>query len=79
MFTKTLIAAAVAVPAFALASTGFAGPTYQGGPKSSIAIGAPNQTVETKKPYAEYVPTKRSGTNAHIYQGGPNSPVPHRR
>ncbi len=76
MFTKTLIAAALVMPALALSSTAFAGGTYQGGPKSGLWTNSPSQTVETNKPYAQI---GQSTTNRHIYRGGPNSPVLHGR
>ncbi len=37
MFKKSLIAAALVVPAFALSSAAFAGQVYQGGPKSGLS------------------------------------------
>ena len=76
MFTKSLIAAAVVVPAFALSSAVYAGPVYQGGPKSPIAVRAPNQTVDSK-PYAQFVPDIRVGTKKYTFQGGPKSTIPH--
>ncbi len=78
MFPKTLAAAALLVPAVALADAASAGSAYQGGPKSTVSTGAPSQTFETKKPFAQYVPgaTVRS---KHIYQGGPQSTIPHRQ
>jgi hypothetical protein len=76
MFTKSLIAAALVVPAFALSSAAYAGPVYQGGPKSAISVSVPNQTVDSK-PYAQYVPDARVGTRKHIYQGGPKTVTPH--
>ncbi len=66
MLTKTLIAAALVVPALALSSAAFAGSTYQGGPKSGLWTNTPS--VQTNTPYAEVVqPT----VNRPIYQGGP--------
>ena len=48
MFKKSLIAAALVVPAFALSSAAFAGQVYQGGPKSGLSASAP--TFEANKP-----------------------------
>lgn len=75
MLTKTLIAAALAIPALALSSAAFAGQVYQGGPKSGISRNV--QTVEINKPYAQLVPGTRVGTSTHVYQGGPKSTMPH--
>ena len=47
MFTKSLIAAALVVPAFALSSAAFAGHVYQGGPKSGLT--ARVQTFESQQ------------------------------
>jgi hypothetical protein len=75
MFTKSLIAAALVVPAFALSSAAYAGPVYQGGPKSGISTSA--QTFESNKPYAQLVPNTRAATSKHVYQGGPKTTSPH--
>ena len=75
MFTKSLIAAALVVPAFALSSAAYAGPVYQGGPKSGITATA--QTFEANKPYAQAVPNNRAVAGKHIYQGGPKTVTPH--
>ena len=72
MFKKSLIAAALLVPAVALSSAAFAGQVYQGGPKSGLT--ARVQTFEANKPYAQDV-TARAGK--HIYQGGPKTATPH--
>jgi hypothetical protein len=72
MFKKSLIAAALVVPAIALSSAAFAGQTYQGGPKSGLT--ARVQTFEANKPYAQDVSAR---TGKHIYQGGPKTVVPH--
>ena len=69
MFTKSLIAAALAV---ALSSAAFAGQAYQGGPKSGLSTNA--QSFEANKPYAQDV-SARAGK--HIYQGGPKTATPH--
>ncbi len=69
MFTKSLIAAAVAV---ALSSAAFAGQTYQGGPKSGLM--GKTQSFEINKPFAQDV-SAREGR--HIYQGGPKAATPH--
>lgn len=80
MFTKTLVTAALTVLVFPLSGVAYAeGLVYQGGPKSTISTRAPSPTVEANKPYAQYVPAMRSGTNKHIYQGGPKSPIPHQQ
>jgi hypothetical protein len=71
MFTKSLIAAALAV---ALSSAAFAGQAYQGGPKSGLTVRV--QSFEANKPYAQDV-SARAGK--HIYQGGPNSAITHRQ
>jgi hypothetical protein len=76
MFTKSLIAAALVVPAFALSSAAYAGgPVYQGGPKSGISMSA--QTFESNKPYAQLVPDTRAAKSKHVYQGGPKTVTPH--
>lgn len=75
MFTKSLIAAAVVVPALALSSAVYAGPVYQGGPKSGITTSAP--TFESNKPYAQLVPDTRTVKSKHVYQGGPKTVIPH--
>jgi hypothetical protein len=72
MFKKSLIAAALLVPAVALSSAAFAGQVYQGGPKSGLT--ARVQTFEANKPYAQDV-SARAGK--HIYQGGPKTATPH--
>lgn len=73
MFNKTLIVTALVVPALTLSSAAFADPVYRGGPKSGIWTSA--RTVESNKPYAQYVPTTAAGK--HVYQGGPKTVVPH--
>ena len=75
MFTKSLIAAALVVPALALSSAAYAGPNYRGGPKSGITTSTP--TFESNKPYAQFVPDTRPSTNRHVYQGGPKTAIPH--
>ena len=75
MFKKSLIAAALVVPAFALSSAAFAGQVYQGGPKSGLSASA--QTFEANKPYAQFVPDNRAATNKHQYQAGPKTVKPH--
>ena len=75
MFTKSLIAAALVVPAVALSSAAFAGQVYQGGPKSGLT--ARVQTFESNKPYAQLVPDTRAATSKHVYQGGPKTATPH--
>jgi len=72
MFNKSLIAAALVVPALALSSTAYS-QVYQGGPKSAIATRA--QTFEVNKPYAQFVQDKAK-TN-HKYLGGPMGAMPH--
>lgn len=72
MFKKSLIAAALVVPAIALSSAAFAGQAYQGGPKSGLSTNA--QSFEANKPYAQDV-TARAGK--HLYQGGPKTTTPH--
>jgi hypothetical protein len=72
MFKKSLIAAALLVPAVALSSAAFADQVYQGGPKSGLT--ARVQTFEANKPYAKDV-SARAGK--HIYQGGPMTATPH--
>ena len=76
MFKKSLIAAALVVPAFALSSAAFAGQVYQGGPKSGLTASA--QTFEANKPYAQFVPDNRAATSKHrLYQAGPKTVKPH--
>jgi len=75
MFKKSLIAAALVVPAFALSSAAFAGQVYQGGPKSGLTASAP--TFEANKPYAQFVPDNRAATSKHPYQAGPKTVKPH--
>jgi hypothetical protein len=75
MFKKSLIAAALAVPAFALSSAAFAGQVYQGGPKSGLSTSA--QTFEANKPYAQFVPDNRAATSKHTYQRRPKTVIPH--
>jgi hypothetical protein len=77
MFKKSLIAAALVVPAFALSSAAFAGQVYQGGPKSGLSASA--QTFEANKPYAQFVPDDRAATSIHTYRGGPKTLIPHRQ
>ncbi len=71
MFTKSLIATALAV---ALSSAAFAGQAYQGGPKSGLTASA--QRFEVNKPYAQDV-SARAGV--HVYPGGPKTTIPHGR
>ncbi len=75
MFKKSLIAAALVVPAFALSSAAFAGQVYQGGPKSGLSTSA--QTFEADKPYAQFVPDNRAATSKHTYQRRPRTVIPH--
>jgi hypothetical protein len=75
MFKKSLIAAVLVVPAFALSSAAFAGQVYQGGPKSGLSASA--QTFEANKPYAQFVPNNRAATSKHTYQGRPKTVIPH--
>jgi hypothetical protein len=75
MFKKSLIAAALLVPAFALSSAAYADMVYQGGPKSGIRSSAP--AFEANKPYAQAVPGVRAATSKHLYQGGPKTVTPH--
>ena len=72
MLKKSLIAAALLVPALALSSTAYS-QVYQGGPKSAIATRA--QTFEVNKPYAQFVQEKAKDN--HSYLGGPNGVMPH--
>jgi hypothetical protein len=72
MFKKSLIAAALVVPALALSSAAFAGQAYQGGPRSGLSTNA--QSFEANKPYAQDL-NARAGK--HIYQGGPKTVIPH--
>lgn len=75
MFTKTLIAAVLVAPALALSAAAYAGPVYQGGPKSPLAT---YTNPEAKAPYAQYVPAPKPAVTPHGYQGGPKTNVPHR-
>ena len=75
MFKKSLIAAALVVPTFALSSAAFAGQVYQGGPKSGLSASAP--TFEANKPYAQFVPDNRAATSKHTYRGGRKTLIPH--
>jgi len=75
MFKKSLIAAALVVPAFALSSAAFAGQVYQGGPKSGLSASAP--TFEANKPYAQFVPDNPTATSKHTYRRGPRTVIPH--
>ena len=79
MFTRTFSAAVLVTSAIALSGAAYAGPVYQGGPKSSIPTTAATQTFEIKKPYAQYVPGTPASTNRHMYKGGPQTGVPHNR
>ena len=72
MFKKTLMAAALVVPALALSSAAFAGQVYQGGPKSGLT--ATSQSFEANKPYAQDVSARAS---QHSYRGGPKTVNPH--
>jgi hypothetical protein len=74
MIKKSLIAAALVVPAFALSSAAFAGQVYQGGPKSGLSASAP--TFEANKPYAQFVPDNRAATSKHTYRRGPKTLAP---
>ena len=69
MFKKSLIGAALVVPAFVLSSAAFAGP------KSGLSASA--QTFEANKPYAQFVPDNRAVTSKHTYQGRPKTVIPH--
>ncbi len=71
MFTKSLLAAALAV---ALSSAAFAGQAYQGGPKSGLST--KTQSFEINKPFAQDV-SPRAGV--HVYSGGPKTTIPHGR
>ncbi len=71
MFTKSLLAAALAV---ALSSAAFAGQAYQGGPKSGLTTRA--QSFEVDKPFAQDVSARAGG---HVYWGGPKTTIPHGR
>jgi hypothetical protein len=62
------------VPAFALSSAAYAGPVYQGGPKSGITTSGP--AFEANKPYAQFVPGARAAAGKHVYQGGPKTATP---
>jgi hypothetical protein len=77
MFKKSLIAAALVVPAFALSSAAFAGQVYQGGPKSGLTASA--QTFEANKPYAQFVSDNRVATGKQTFQRGPKTLIPHRQ
>ncbi len=77
MFKKSLIAAALVVPAFALSSAAFAGQVYQGGPKSGLTASA--QTFEANKPYAQFVQDTLVATSKQTFQRGPNTLIPHRQ
>ncbi len=73
MLTKTLVVAAALA---ALSGAAYAdGQTYRGGPKSGVW--GPAGTIETGKPYAQYVPSAQTNGNRHVYQGGPQTMVPH--
>jgi len=72
MLKKSLIAAALVVPALALSSTAYS-QVYQGGPKSTIATRT--QTFEVNKPYAQFVQEKAK--TGHKYLGGPMGAMPH--
>ena len=72
MFKKSLIAAALLVPAVALSSAAFAGQAYQGGPKSGLTVRV--QSFEANKPYAQDVSAR---TGKHIYLGGPKATGQH--
>ena len=72
MFNKSLIAAALVVPALALSSTAYS-QVYQGGPKSAFTTRA--QTFEVNKPYAQFVQEKAK--TGHKYLGGPMGAMPH--
>jgi hypothetical protein len=72
MFSKILVAAAVVAFSGAAYADGL---VYQGGPKTGLWTRV--QSGETGKPYAQYVPTTRPAGNQHIYQGGPNTAIPH--
>jgi hypothetical protein len=71
MFTKSLIAAALAV---ALSGTAFAGQVYQGGPKSGLSTRT--QSFEANKPFAQALDVR---ANKYIYQSGPKATAPHGR
>lgn len=72
MFTKSLFAAALLIPVVALSGVTYAGQTYRGGPKSgTVTKTAP---AEPNKPYAQAVEERKG---KHVYQGGPQSTIPH--
>ncbi len=75
MFKKSLIAAALVVPALALSSAAFS-QAYQGGPRGGLATRT--QTVDSK-PYAQFVTDSRAALNKYGYQGGPETAAPHGR
>lgn len=76
MLVRTFTATALVI---ALSGAAYAGAVYQGGPKSDVTRGASSQTIEIKKPYAKYEPGTPLSKNRHIYQGGPQTGVPHVR
>ena len=64
MFRKSLVAAALVIPALALSTASFAGQAYQGGPKSGVStIGKASgaQPFEANKPYAQATDERRPG------------------
>jgi hypothetical protein len=75
MFKKSLILAALLVPAVALSSAANA-QAYQGGPRGVLVV--KTQPVDNK-PYAQFVPNTRGVSHQHIYNGGPKASAPHGR
>ncbi len=76
MFKKSLLAAALVVPAIALSTASYAGQAYQGGPKSGLTKATQSQAArqfEPNKPYAQAVEERKG---RHVYQGGPWTNIP---
>lgn len=76
MFRKSLFAVALVIPAVSLSAATYA-QSYQGGPKSGIAKATQSQAAkqfEPNKPYAQALEERKG---RHVYQGGPQSTIPH--
>jgi hypothetical protein len=75
MFRKSLVAAALVIPAVALSTAAYGGQNYQGGPKSgaNATQSQTTQQFEPNKPYAQAVEERKG---RHVYQGGPWTNIP---
>ena len=76
MFRKSLLAAALAVPAIALSTATYAGDAYRGGPKSGVTAATKTTTAKSVDPNQAYAQAIEERKGRHVYQGGPSSNIP---